>query len=524
MARHEDDEDYDDEDELEPVRFLGSLNGVAPNLSANARLVDAGLLRAKDLVTDAMSRRADALRLEPKGEIVTVGISIDGIPYPLGRLGKGEGLAVTQVLKLLAGLDIKQRKATQSGGIKAQFEEKNFELQVGITPVPDGERLLLRINDLANKLTSPSDVGMSEEQKKLLRELCSNKGIFIACGPSGSGLTTLEWAVIQGLDSFIYSIYTLGETGRNITNISPFEVNSADDLSTTIVRAVRKEADVLILETFKNPEYVKQAFSQAGEISMISDMTARDIPSAIQQLIAWVGDPAIVAQGLNGLVTTKLIRKLCADCKQAYRPNPAFIAKAGLPDSVTALYRPPQPPSDPEEEEDYYPCEKCGEMGYFGRTGMFEFLRPTDAVRKVIAELGKGDPAAFSTALRKVMREEKQPTLQQDGLRLVASGTTSLEELQRVFRPPAGAAPSGAVKKVSSSGASPTQSGARPVAKPGTSQQRPAQPQQRPGQPPQRPGQPPQQRPGQPGASGQPKRPPGPGGQSPPKKPPQRPQ
>lgn len=469
------DEPDEDEEEIEPVRFLGATNGVDPNLSGNARLVDAGLMRAKDMVTDAIARRADTLRLDPKGEVCGIFLSIDGIPYPGGRLSKAEGLAITQMLKLLAGLDIKQRKAEQSGGIKAEFLQKAYELRVGITPVPEGERLTLRIEDLANKLETPADLGMSEEHRKKIRELCSGKGLFLVCGPAGSGTTTTLWGVARGLDSFIYSIFTLADTGgRKLHNIPAFDVNPGDDLATTINRAVRKESDVLILNPLKSGDMAKQAVDAAEDVMMVAEVAgARDIPAALSQMISWVGDAEKVTSAITGLVTQKLIRLLCPSCKQAFRPNPEFIARSGLPDSVSALYRPAQPPANPEEDLDYAPCEQCGEMGYHGRTGMFEFLSMTDAVRNTIIRNAK-DPALIATTLRQVMRDEKQPTLQQDGLRIVAEGRTSLEELQRAFRPPAGTATSGASKATSSGaakstgGGKPATPGAKPPGQPGT--------------------------------------------------------
>ncbi|MFM7161824.1 MAG: ATPase, T2SS/T4P/T4SS family, partial [Planctomycetaceae bacterium] len=155
----------EDEDDIEPVSFLGPTNGQEVNLKAHAKLVEAGLVRAKDLVTDALTQRADGLKIEPKGQVNAVTIYIDGIPQSGGRLAKAEGLAVTQVMKLVAGLDPKQRTAPQSGGIKAEFESKKYVLMVSSSPVPDGERMMIRINNQAIKLEQASELGMSEEMR-----------------------------------------------------------------------------------------------------------------------------------------------------------------------------------------------------------------------------------------------------------------------------------------------------------------------------------------------------------------------
>jgi type IV pilus assembly protein PilB len=414
------------EEEIEPVSFLGPLNGNEVNLKANARLVEAGLLRAKDLVTDALSRRADTIRIEPKGPQAVVTLLVDGIPYPGGKLPKAEGHAITQMLKLLAGLDVKERKAAQSGGIKAEFETKPYTLGIKSVPVADGERLTVRVTDSKLKLDTPSDLGMGEAMRGKLRELCATQGVVVAAGPPGSGTTTTLYALVRNVDAYIYTIYTIGNTeGRKLQQVTPSEINAGDDLATTLTRAVRKEANVILCDPLTGAEAAKALFSKHEDVMMLTEMTAKDAPSAVLQLIEWVGDPKLVAAGLKGIVTQKLIRILCPDCRLAYKPKAEFLRKLGLPEDVPALYR--KPPDAPEGGMEH--CERCGTMGYFGRTGMFEFLEMSDGMREVIG--AKGDAAS----IRSQMKKDKMTTLQTDGLRLVAEGRTSLEELQRVFKP-----------------------------------------------------------------------------------------
>lgn len=428
FKKNEDVEDEpEDEDEIEPVSFLGPVNGSEVNLKANARLVEAGLIRAKDLVTDALSRRADTIRIEPKGAVATVTLLVDGLPYPGGRLPKAEGLAITQMLKLLAGLDVKERKATQAGGIKAQFEERAYTLWVKSSGVPDGERLMVRVSDSRIKLDTPADLGMGEALRGKLRDLCAGKGVLVVVGPSGSGTTTTLYALVRNVDAYLYTIFTIGNTeGRKLQQMSPLEIDPNDDLATTITRAVRKEANVILCDPLTDATASQALFSKHEEVVMLTELAAKDTPSAVVQLIEWVGDQKLVAAGLIGVVTQKLIRVLCPDCRLAYKPKAEFLRKLGLPPDTPALYR--QPP-EPEEGTPMDECEKCGNVGYFGRTAMFEFLEATDGMREVIAQ--KPDAAA----IRAQMKKEKMTMLQQDGLRLVAEGRTSLEELQRVFKP-----------------------------------------------------------------------------------------
>jgi type IV pilus assembly protein PilB len=419
-------EEEEQEEEIDPISFLGPTSGVEVNLKASGRLVEAGLMRAKDLVTDALSRRADTLRLEPKGPQAVVTILVDGMPFPGGKMAKAEGNAITQMLKLLAGLDIKERKKTQAGGIKAEFDSKAYTLSVKSVPIPDGERLIVRMQDSKIKLDTPADLGMGEAMRLKLRDLCASPGVLLTTGPSGSGTTTTLYALVRNVDAYIYTIYTIGDTeGRKLQQITPMEVDPNDDLATTITRAVRKEANVILCDPIKDADAAKAIFSKAEDVMLLSEIAGKDTPSALLQLVEWVGDAKQVAAGLKGILTQKLIRILCSECRLAFKPKPDFLRKLGLPEDTPALYRKP-----PEQQEGgMEQCEVCGSMGYFGRTGMFEFLEMTDGLRELLA--GKPDAAA----IRSQMKKDKMTTLQQDGLRLVAEGRTSLEELQRVFKP-----------------------------------------------------------------------------------------
>lgn len=422
-------EEPEEDEDLEPVSFLGPLNGQEVNLKANGRLVEAGLMRAKDLVTDALARRADTIRIEPKGPQAVVTILVDGMPYPAGKLAKAEGLAVIQMLKLLAGLDVKERKKPQSGGIKAEFETKPYTLGIKSVAVADGERLTVRVTDSKLKLDNPTEQGMGEPMRLKLREICEGPGVLLVVGPSGSGSTTTMFGVLRNIDAYIYTIYTLADyEGRKVQQVTALEREPGEELEATITKAARREANVLVCEPVKTDAIAKAMFSKHESILMLAELAAKDTSAAVVQLIEWVGDAKLVAEGLKGILTQKLIRTLCPDCKLAYKPKSDFLKKLGLPEDTAALYRKPPDPVPGSVEHDE--CEKCGSVGYFGRTGMFELLEPTDGMRTVIA--GKPD----ANAIRSQMKKDKMTTLQQDGLRLVAEGRTSLEELQRVFKQP----------------------------------------------------------------------------------------
>lgn len=420
--------EVEEEEELELITFQGALNGQETNLKANARLVEAGLQPAKEFVSDALLRRAETMRLEPKGRAAVIRLFIDGVPYPGSRIAKQEGHAVTQMLKLLAGLDVKQRKKRQRGGIKAEFQETPYHLYVESEPTSEGvERLTVRARNMKQKFGSPEDLGFSEEMKSKLREMTSKRsGVVLACGPPGSGTTTTRFGLVRSVDAYQYGVYTIGDLeDRDLPYTTQFEVKPEDDLSTTLQRIIRMDADVVMTDPIRNAETAKVVFANQKHVTIISEFAARDVVHGLSQLLEWVEDRQAVADGLSALVSQKLLRLLCNDCKQAFRPNPKLLQKVGLPKETKVMFRPARPdPEDPEAE----PCETCGGIGYWGRIGMFEMLEITDGIREAVLA---GDN---SGAFRARMKEERMQSFQSEGLRLVAEGKTSLEELQRVFK------------------------------------------------------------------------------------------
>lgn len=423
-----DEPDDDDEEQIELVLFQGAFNGQEANLAANARLVQAGLVRAKELVSDAISRRAEMILLEPKGKASVSRYFVDGVPYPGERMPSQAGLAITQMLKLLSGLDIQVRDKPQSGGIKAEYEDKPYLLRIDVQPVAGGERLIIRAQNANEILNTPQELGFSDELREKIREWTNqHQGVVLAAGPTMSGVTTLAFAIVRGVDAYLYTVYNLTqvEEGRDLGHVTTFEGREGDDTRDAYNRAVRAEADILYVEPIRDAEHCRIIFEEANDVCFVSEMRAKDAAHAIPQLAQWVGSGEQVAERLHAVMSQKLIRLLCRKCRQAYRPNPKLLQRVGLPPETKVLYRPPVP-GDESEDEDF--CERCGGIGYFGRTGLIEVIEMTDGMKAVVAR--GGDVAA----IKQQARQEKMQSLQSDGLRLVAEGKTSLEELQRAFR------------------------------------------------------------------------------------------
>ena len=425
-------QDFDDEPEVDHVSFQGPFNGVQPNLGANARLVQAALVPTKELITDAILRRAEQVRIDPKGAAAIVRLFVDGVPYPAAKLPRQQGLAVTQMVKLLAGLDIKERARPQSGGMKAEQDGTGYELRVQSSPAEDAERLIVRIENVKTRPERPDELGLGQNVRDKIRSRTEDKGALLCCGSAGSGVTTTTFGLLKSLDPYTRTILTLGDTeNRKLIAINPFEWDKANGLETAVQRSIRTEPDVLFIDPVRDAEIAKLMMKYSDQITFVAEFAAKDVVGGVGQLLQWTGDPASVADGLRVLVSPKLIRKLCGKCKQVFKPNSKALAKLGLPPETSVLYRPPRPPQAGTPEADMYsPCKVCGGLGYLGRIGIFEILEMTDGMKKVLRE------GATPATIRKQMKTDEMLTFQSEALRLVAEGVTSLEEVQRVFQTP----------------------------------------------------------------------------------------
>jgi len=425
-------DDRDEDQEEEFVLFQGAANGNNPDLTTHGRLVQAGLLPAKKLVSDALSVRGDMIRLDQKGQVALSTVFIDTVPTAPTRMPALQGQAIMQILKLLAGLDIKVKGKPQAGAIKAEYDGKTYEMRVNIQPMEKGvERLTIRALDPKIVREKPLDVGFSESLVEKIRGLSAQKqGLFVAAGPPFSGVTTLKLALMRCTDAYLYSVYFLADVGREISYVKMFPTNEGDDLAKTILRAKREDADVLILDPIDNPELAKTALEFSTDASIVADMQARDAAEAVLRLVKAAGGPNLVAEQLKIAVSQMFVRSLCKTCRRAYRPNPSLLGKIGLPPETRVLYRPTIAGMEQPEEKgaEEVICDDCNGLGYKGKIALLEVIEMTEGMKTVV--LKGGDVKA----IRNQARIDKMQSFQSDGLRAVVEGNTSLEELQRAFK------------------------------------------------------------------------------------------
>lgn len=424
-------EGAEEEPDIEQVLFQGPLFGREANLKANARLVQAALVPVKQMMSDALSRRSHTILMEPREGRLAIRFVVDGVPYPAAAVPGQKGVAMVQMIKLLAGLDPNDRKTPQSGGIKAEFDSLPFHLMVESVPTGGGaERVRIKVDNKKVVRQKPSDIGFPDHLKAKIRDFTAERsGVILICGPPDSGVTTLSVIALHSVDPYLYSVYNLANMKeRELVNVTEFEPEEGHDLEMTFDRIIRREADVIFLDPLTSPQIAQTIFQYADRLSFIMEIPANTPLDAVAKVIEWVGVDDVI-KGLKCVLTQKLIRKLCDDCKQAFRPNPMLLKKLSLPPETSVLYRAPlpPPPDDPKAQTIEELCADCDGLPYHGRVAAFEMLEITDTMKEVLA----ADPSP--EAIRRQMVAEGQTTLQKDAIRLVAEGKTSLEEVQRTF-------------------------------------------------------------------------------------------
>lgn len=421
----------DQEPEVEQVLFQGPLFGREANLKTHAKLVQAALVPVKTMISDALARNAHTIVLEPRDNRVAIRFVIDGIAYPAAAIPGPKGVAMAQMVKLLAGLDPNLRREPQFGGIKAELEKIPYHLMVDSTPQKSGgERVRVKVENCKISRLKPAEVGFPNALRERIRHYTENRsGIILVCGPPESGSTTLSMVAVHAIDPYLYSVTSMANLhGKELTNVTDFVPEPGHELDFSLDRLIRRETDVMFLDPLTTPQVTQTIFDYSDRLSFVAEIPANNPIEAVQKLIQWVGTDVVV-KGLRAVLTQKMIRKLCDDCKQAFRPNPQLLKRLNLPPETSVLYRAPSPPppDDPKAQTIDELCAKCDGSPYHGRVAAFEMLEMSEGMKEVVAN------GANPAKMRKQMIEENQVTLQRDALRLVVEGKTSLEEVQRAF-------------------------------------------------------------------------------------------
>ncbi|MFO0878248.1 MAG: GspE/PulE family protein [Gemmataceae bacterium] len=428
-----------------PVRFIGkSSSGGEADAVRVRRAAESEYYRAAlELVFDAIQARATDIHLEPTKEEMTVRFRVDGILSPSNGFDRDSGDAVLNIFKVLSDMDITEKRKPQDGSFSAEVDVESegvsqmrlVDFRVATSGSVSGEKMVMRLLDRSRAINDLSRLGMRDRLRDVIHTIVSQPhGMFVVCGPTGAGKSTTLYACLSEIDRFQKNVITVeNPVEYHIDNVTQIEVNpkAGKTFATELRSILRQDPDVIYLGEIRDQETAEIACQAAQTGHMVfTTIHANDTPTAIVRLLDLGVQSFMVASALSAILGQRLVRVLCPRCKVPYRPNPELLRRAHLPaDRIKAFYRPPRPDEMGEDEEgNPKVCEYCKGTGYRGRTGIFELLVINDRIREMIKDNPNID------VIRQEAVKAGMAVLQQDGMRIVIEGETSIDELLRVAK------------------------------------------------------------------------------------------
>ena len=406
--------------EADLARLMQELPTSEDLLDAAAQAPVVRLINA--LLLQALRERASDLHFEAYEARAVVRFRIDGMLRDAVEPPRALHGALVSRVKIMAGLDIAEKRLPQDGRIALRLGDRQVDVRVSTLPTGAGERVVLRLLDQEAARLDLATLGMSAvtlaSVDRLIRE---PHGILLVTGPTGSGKTTTLYAALTRLPRDTTNMMTVEDPIEYaLDGVAQTQVNARIDL--TFARALRsilrQDPDVIMIGEIRDLETAQIAVqaSLTGHL-VLATVHTNDAASTITRLADMGVEPYLLASSLLGVLAQRLVRTLCPACRVAAAPSDGearLLADLGLPPTQSVWAAPG--------------CEQCNRTGFSGRTGVYEFLRIDDTLRRLIHD-GAGEIALRDAALRAGM-----PRLRDDGARWIAEGRTSLAELTRVTR------------------------------------------------------------------------------------------
>lgn len=426
----------DDGEKRIPIRFIGksSIPGQEDAVKVRRAQESKGYKAALQMVYEAIQSRATDIHMEPTKDEMTVRFRVDGILHATPAFSRSTGDSVLNIFKVLADLDITEKRKPQDGSFSAQVEDRFCDFRVATSGSVSGEKMVMRILDRAKQIVSLTDLGMRDQLRDNINDIVQQPhGMFIVCGPTGAGKSTTLYSCLNEIDRYTKNVITVeNPVEYHIDNVTQIEVNpkAGKTFAGELRSILRQDPDVIYIGEIRDQETAEIACQAAQTGHMVfTTLHANDTVTAIGRLLDLGVQPFMIASAMTAVLGQRLVRVLCDHCKVRYKPNPDMLRKANLPvDKIKHFYRPPEGSGEEETEDGPEKCEHCGGTGYHGRTGVFELLEVTDRIRDMIRE----NPNL--NAIRQEAVKNGMKYLQEDGLRQVIEGTTSIQELLRVCK------------------------------------------------------------------------------------------
>lgn len=368
------------------------------------------------IITTALKKGASDIHIEPFEDKLRLRYRIDGVLYenpapPLELLP-----AIITRIKIMSELNIAERRLPQEGRIRIRVSGRELDIRVSIIPALHGEGVVLRLLDKAARLLDIKNLGFSEAMlKRYLNLINIPHGIILVTGPTGSGKTTTLYATLQYLNSSSRKIITIEDPveyqleGINQIQVKP-EINF--DFASGLRSILRHDPDIIMIGEIRDVETAKIAIQAAltGHL-VLATLHTNDAAGAVSRLLNMGVEDYLLAATLKGILAQRLVRVLCPRCKESYQPTSSEVNL--IDDDVELLYRPAG-------------CTFCNNIGFKGRTGIYELLTVTPQIESMIVQ------RASSSEIKEELKKTGYTSLFTDGCIKVKDGLTSIDEVVRV--------------------------------------------------------------------------------------------
>ena len=371
------------------------------------------------IIQTAVREGASDIHIEPQEKKLKVRLRVDGVLFEAMNPPASMAAAITSRIKIMANLDISERRIPQDGRIRCTVQGRKLDLRVSTLPAAVGEKIVMRILDTKSINVKLEDLGFEESTLEIWRnQVKQAHGIVLVTGPTGSGKTTTLYSSLRQLDKNKLNISTCEDPIEyHLDGITQTQTHEKIGMtfSRVLKALLRQDPDVIMVGEIRDHETAHIAIQAAltGHL-VLSTLHTNDAPSSLTRLVNIGLEPFLVGAAVNAVLAQRLVRKLCVHCKDLRDPPPEqveFLELSGI--MGQKIYQP-------------VGCDKCRQIGYSGRVGIYELLTVDDQMRDVIAR--NPNVAEF----RQLCLERGMVSLRQDGMAKVAEGTTTVAEVLRV--------------------------------------------------------------------------------------------
>jgi len=386
------------------------------------------------ILANAIFQRATGVMFDYTEAECRVQFQIDGVWHLAQTLPREQADPMLESAKILVGGNPNERRKRQHGTFVAIVEQKNnYESEFASQGVPTGEKVLVQFQITKVPFSTAADLGLVEpELAKVRNALALTEGVFLVSAPVANGLRSSTNVFMRIADRYVRDFVTIEDEQNKYEVVENLPLTFYDskkgETPMTVLRDVFfKEPQVLVLRDMIDKETLELCCNETENNRLIiTTARGKDCAEAIFKLLVMGVSPQLLASKLATVTCQRLIRTLCPNCKEAFQPSPVMLQKLGIrPGTVEHLYR---VRSAPQEGEKWIPCTKCNDIGYFGRTAIFEVLEMNDMFRKVI--LASKSVEQLRQGLQKAGHAGFIPS----GVALIANGMTSTDELTRILK------------------------------------------------------------------------------------------